>query len=193
MNPWQLAKWSLLTVVVLALGLGLARLFSGPEDTWVRDESGAWVAHGRPAGPPPAPEYRAPLAERALPWAILGVSALGLIGGALLSRRRPVSQAALARDVRFFGTVSVAAAALLSATAAGLVVTVLISAGHARTLSTGEGAITAIALACLAGLLAFLALVALQAYGVRRVLEANYELRRAAALLQDTVERLQGG
>ena len=54
MNAWGVTKWTLLVVAALALGLGLARTFSGPEDAWIRDEHGNWVEHGHPAGPRPA-------------------------------------------------------------------------------------------------------------------------------------------
>ena len=42
----------------------------------------------------------------------------------------------------------------------------------------------------LCGLTAFLALLAAQAYGAKKVLEAHYDLKRTTALLQDTLERL---
>ena len=54
MSFWHTAKWVGLVLVALVLALGLARTFSGSEDGWVRDESGQWVAHGKPGGPPPA-------------------------------------------------------------------------------------------------------------------------------------------
>ncbi len=41
------------------------------------------------------------------------------------------------------------------------------------------------------GLAAFLALVAANAHVAKKVLEAHYDLRRHAALMQDTVENLR--
>ncbi len=36
MSLWQAAKWAALVLVALALTLALARMFSGPEDAWVK-------------------------------------------------------------------------------------------------------------------------------------------------------------
>ena len=49
---------------------------------------------------------------------------------------------------------------------------------------------TLFALLASLGLAAFLGLSALAAYGTKRVLEAHYDLKRATALLQESLDRL---
>lgn len=46
-------------------------------------------------------------------------------------------------------------------------------------------------LAALLGLAGFLGLLGVDAHGTKKVLEAHYDLKRTAALLQDTVEQLR--
>jgi len=183
MNLWQAAKWAALVVLALGLTLGLAQLFSGPEDAWIRAPDGSWVAHGHPAGPPPPPDYRPPWAERVLPWLLLAAGAGGLAAAAFFSSRSPANRDTLGRSVRFHGAVSIIAGVLAAALALAL----------AASLASGLGAVFdepfAVVLALL-GLTGFLALLGAQAYGTKKVLEAHYDLKRTAALLQDTVERL---
>ncbi|MFC1551035.1 hypothetical protein ACFL6P_00585 [Candidatus Latescibacterota bacterium] len=64
---------------LLIITLGMARLFSGPEDTWIRNESGVWVRHGVPSGPPPQEGYTEPLHHILAPILILGTFPVFLI------------------------------------------------------------------------------------------------------------------
>ena len=185
MTFWHAVKWVGLVLVALVLAVGLARTFSGSEDGWVRDESGKWVAHGKPAGPPPAEDYRPPAAERVVPWVVLAAAAVGLGAALLLSGRAPASREGLERNLRFYGALSLVSGALAIATAAGLV-TALAGRFWAGPLSNQA----LFLILTVAGLAALLGLLALHAQGTKKVLEAHYDLKRTAALLQDTVERL---
>lgn len=185
MSFWHAAKWVGLVLVALVLAFGLARTFSGPEDGWVRDESGKWVAHGKPAGPPPAEDYRPPATERVVPWVVLAAAAVGLGAALLLSGRAPATREGLERNLRFYGALSLVSGALAIATAAGLVTTL---AGRFWAEPLSNQALFLIL--TVAGFAALLGLLALHAQGTKKVLEAHYDLKRTAALLQDTVERL---
>ena len=191
MNAWTVTKWALLVIAALGLAVGLARVFSGPEDAWVRDAQGNWVEHGHPAGPPPASDYRPPWTERVLPWVILGLAVAGLVGGALVSRRRPASREELSRDVRFWGTLSIATFVVGMLTLLGLVA--LVVAGTVLRLDRLSDLGMAIGVAALISLLGFLSLAGLQALGIKKLLEAHYDLKRATGLLQDTLERRRAG
>lgn len=189
MSFWHAAKWVGLVMVALVLAVGLARTLSGSEDGWVRDESGQWVAHGKPAGPPPAEDYRPPATERVVPWVVLAAAAVGLGAALLLSGRAPASREGIERNLRFFGAVSIISGALAAALALGLVA--ILAGGFCcgpvvEQLSNQS----LFLLLALAGLAAFLGVLALHAQGTKKVLEAHYDLKRTAALLQDTVERL---
>lgn len=189
MTFWHAAKWVGLVLVALVLAVGLARTFSGSEDGWVRDESGKWVAHGKPAGPPPAEDYRPPAAERVVPWVVLAAAAVGLGAALLLSGRAPASREGIERSLRFYGAVSIISGALAAALAFGLVA--ILAGGFCCGAGVERLSNQSLFLLLgLAGLAAFLGLLALHAHGTKKVLEAHYDLKRTAALLQDTVERL---
>ncbi|UCC67798.1 MAG: hypothetical protein JSV79_11880 [Armatimonadota bacterium] len=189
MSFWHVTKWVGLVIMVLVLAVTLARLFSGPEDAWVRDASGKWVAHGHPAGPPPAEDYRPPATERVLPLVVLVIAVAGLAAALLLSGRAPASREGLERNLRFYGALSLVSGALAVATAAALAATL------AQGFCCGPGAEplsnqSLFVILTAAGFAALLGLLALHAQVTKKVLEAHYDLKRTAALLQDTVERL---
>lgn len=193
MNAWRVTKWALLIIAVLTLALGLARLFSGPEDTWIKDEHGKWVAHGNPSGPPSAMAYEPTWPDRVLPWAILVVAGAGLAGGFLISKRGPSTRESLTRDVRFFGVVSALATVFALVIVIALFVTIIGSAKTGMARNWEETTVAVVFLLGMFGLSGFLALVGLLAHCVRKVLEAHYDLKRTAQLLQDAVEQLAAG
>ena len=173
MSFWHVTKWVGLVLLVLVLALGLASLFSGEE-------------HDQPAGPTSPGDY---VTRQIVPWVILAAAVAGLVAGRLLSARSRATREALGRDVRFFGTVSVTSTALAFAVALGLGVSVTSGACCGPITVSNE---TLFVLLALSGLMGVLAVLALLAHGTKKVLEAHYDLKRTAALLQDTVERLAG-
>lgn len=186
MRLWNAVRWFGLVLVVLVVAVGLARLFAG-EDTWVRDASGEWVAHGHPATLPPAAGAEQPAWQRALPWAVLGIAVVGLVVGMSLAKRSWASREGLDRNARFLGAASVALATLSAVLVLGLAMTLAAGACCGSMIVTNE---TLFALLASLGLAAFLGLSALAAYGTKRVLEAHYDLKRATALLQESLDRL---
>jgi len=188
MRFWQIARWSLLVLCALALTLLLARLFSGPEDTWVRDASGRWVAHGHPAGAPPAADVRQE-PEGVLPFLFIAVFLLALVAAAVLAPRSPASPDLINRSIRFLGATSVIAVVLAATLALGIVIIFAVEMRQSHGPEVVDLETVAVLLG-LAGLAAFLALLGAQVYGARKVLEAHYDLKRQMALLQDAVERL---
>lgn len=122
---WKKIRLPLTIFVLFAATLFMARLFSGPEDTWVRNDRGGWVRHGNPSAPMPAADFRPPVAERMLPWVFLGSFGVPLF---FLRRHRQVNRLmyeTAVRDIRFLGYLSTALTVfgVLSgfATAAGFV------------------------------------------------------------------------
>ena len=80
MKPRWIRFHLFLTVLFLIIiTLGMARLFSGPEDTWIRNETGVWVRHGAPAGPPPPDDYTEPVHRMLAPILILCTLPVSLI------------------------------------------------------------------------------------------------------------------
>ncbi len=182
MRLWRVARWVLLVVWALALTMFVAR---GPEDTWTRDSSGAWVAHGHPAGPPPPADYEPPLYERAVPVVVLAVMALGMVLAAFLTGRSPTGRHALDQKIRYYGAVSVIATALAVSLALALVVGAL---SELDSMLSDPGVVVL----CVVGAIVLLTVLSWHADGTRKLLEAHYDLKRATALLQETVERLAG-
>ncbi|OGC75345.1 MAG: hypothetical protein A2145_01605 [candidate division Zixibacteria bacterium RBG_16_40_9] len=54
-------KLILLFFIFAVLTWGLAILFSGPEDTWIRNQKGEWVKHGNPSTPRPSFDWKPPI------------------------------------------------------------------------------------------------------------------------------------
>ena len=100
---WMKLRLPLAVIALLVATVGLARLFSGPEDDWVRNDRGEWVAHGKPFGPPPSGEEHRPPMESVLPWAFFVAFAAPLF---FLRMHRPsnrLSYETALRDMRFLG------------------------------------------------------------------------------------------
>jgi hypothetical protein len=196
MKAWQVTRWTLLALFGLLVALGLARAFSGSEDTWIRDGSGRWVAHGHPSGPPPPASYQPPRHERVLPVLLMAAFAAGVAAAVLFSPRAPASVDNLNRNLRFWGAAGILASALAVILLLALTVTVAFEHGRlAAPAMPGPHLLSvfdqpAAVLFVLLGLAAFLGLLGATAYVIRKVLEAHYDLRRQAALLQDAVDRL---
>ena len=183
MNWWQAAKWAALVVLALAVTIGLARIFSGPEDTWIRGEGGQWVAHGHPGSPPPPPGYEPPASERVLPGLLLLAFVAGLLAAVFLSSRSPTTADDIGRNLRFLGAVSVLTTVL--AASLGLALGASIWSGLGVAFDE-----PAVVILVLLGLAAFLGLLGVNAHGTKKVLEAHYDLKRQAALLQEAVDSL---
>jgi hypothetical protein len=183
MRLWQIGRWVLLVLWFAAMSVLFARLFSGPEDTWIRDAGGRWVAHGHPAAPPPPLGYQAPVSERIVPVVLLGLFAAGLAAAVRLSGRSPAGANALSRSIRYFGALSMVSTIL----AIGVAV------GTASALLSSRGALLndpAVIVLCLIGTAMLLKLLSWYADNTKKVLEAHYDLKRQMAMLQEIVERL---
>ncbi|HUU53852.1 MAG TPA: hypothetical protein VMY87_02940 [Armatimonadota bacterium] len=183
MKVWQVARWVLFVVWALAVALFLVR---GPEDTWIRSADGGWVAHGRPAGPPPAADYEPPLAERILPAVVLAVLGGAAVTTVFFAGRSPADRDALRRSIRYFGAVSIFASAF--AVVLALVLIMGLSAELGAAFSD-----PGVVVLCLLGIAIMLKLLSWHADATKKLLEAHYDLKRMGQLLQETLERLATG
>lgn len=105
---WFRIRIPLAVLALLLVTLVMVRLFSGPEDTWIRDESGAWVKHGHPAGPPPPPGYREPITHMIVPLSFLVAFVLPLV---FIRRHKPHDRLnfdTANRDIKLLGYLSTA-------------------------------------------------------------------------------------
>ena len=105
---WQKIRMFLAIIAMLLLTLFMARLFSGPEDAWMKNDQGEWVKHGHPDGPPPSNDYQEPKIHGILPFVFLAgfVVPLIFIGSFKLQNRLTYDMSK--RDVKILGYLSFA-------------------------------------------------------------------------------------
>jgi len=183
---WMSLRLPLAILVLLVATIALVRLFSGPEDDWVRNDRGEWVAHGKPGGPPPSGEEERLPVERVLPWVFLVAFAAPLffLGMHRLSNRL-IYETAL-RDIRFLGYAgsSLVALGVLTVIGIGAVVIAADSDGPARTVDL-------FFLGLLAGWAGLCILLGAVMFVLKRTVNDHYQLERGRRELLETIERLR--
>jgi hypothetical protein len=100
---WMQFRMPLAVLAILVMTVGLARLFSGSEDDWIKNDRGEWVAHGKPSGPPPSGEEKKLPVERVLPWVFLVSFAAPLFFLGMYRHSNKLTYETSLRDMRFFG------------------------------------------------------------------------------------------
>jgi hypothetical protein len=100
---WQKIRTPLAILLLLMATVFMARLFSGPEDAWVRNGQGEWEAHGHPSAPMPDIDYHPPFMEQAFPWIFLAAFAVPLLLRGMHRIQNRLTFETAARDVRFYG------------------------------------------------------------------------------------------
>ena len=103
---WKKIRMPFAIVVLLIITLAMARLFSGPEDTWIKNEYGEWIKHGHPSGPPPTSDYQEPIYHKIVPliFLISFVVPLFFIGKHKPNNRLTFDN--ITRDIKFLGYLS---------------------------------------------------------------------------------------
>ncbi len=103
---WIRVRLPFAIVVLLVINLTMARLFSGPEDTWIKNDRGEWIKHGYPSGSPPPQDYQEPLSQTVIPFLFF----LPIIVPLFLIKRHTSHQNMdsfrIASDIRFYGYIS---------------------------------------------------------------------------------------
>ncbi|MFC1560857.1 hypothetical protein ACFL4V_00100 [Candidatus Latescibacterota bacterium] len=124
---WMRIRLPLAILVLLVITLAMARLFSGPEDTWIKNDRGEWVKHGYPSGPPPPEDYREPVYHLVIPLIFLFTFAVPLF---FLGKHKPHNRLnfdTAVRDIRFFGYLSTALFLFGILAIAGLTIEILLA------------------------------------------------------------------
>ena len=124
---WMRIRMPFVIVVLLVITLAMARLFSGPEDTWIKNDRGEWVKHGFPSGSPPPEDYREPVYHLVIPLVFLVTFAVPLF---FLGKHKPFNRLnfdTAARDIKFFGYLSTALFLFGILTIAGLSIEILLA------------------------------------------------------------------
>ncbi|MFC1614445.1 hypothetical protein ACFL5K_04035, partial [Gemmatimonadota bacterium] len=162
----------------------MARLFSGPEDTWIKNESGEWIKHGHPSGPPPTQNYQEPL--RVTPFAFMIAFAVPLF---FLSRHKLHNRLNFdnaSRDIKFFGYISTALIAFGIMTGTGLLIEVTFIEGN-----TGDlGGLEFLVLNALGGISGLCILLGFQFFVLKRNCNDHYQLEKSRRELMEMLENL---
>ncbi len=118
---WIKIRMPLAVMVLMVIMLAMARLFSGPEDTWIKNDSGEWIKHGYPSGSPPAEDYREPITHLIIPLTFLVAFAVPLFFTGFYKLHNRLNYETAKRDIKFFGYVSTVLFLFGILTALGLV------------------------------------------------------------------------
>ncbi|MFC1538175.1 hypothetical protein ACFL6H_02015 [Candidatus Latescibacterota bacterium] len=105
---WLKFRLPIVIFSLLVLTLAMARLFSGPEDTWVKNEQGEWVKHGYPSGPPPSEDYQEPKSRLIIPLGFLAGFLVPLIFIRFHKPKNNLTYEIISRDMKIMGYLSIA-------------------------------------------------------------------------------------
>ncbi len=105
---WLKLRLPLAIFSLLLLTLVMARLFSGPEDTWIKNDQGEWVKHGHPYGPPPPPDYQEPESHLIIPLMFLAGFVVPLFFIGFHKSHNRLTYEIVKRDLKIMGYLSIA-------------------------------------------------------------------------------------
>ena len=188
---WMRIRMPLAVITVLLITLAMARLFSGPEDTWTKNERGEWIKHGYPAGPAPTQEYQEPISRLIVPLGFLVSFAVPLF---LLGLHKPHNRLtfdAATRDLKFFGYLSTALVLFGILVGAGVMFEIALAfTGSEAAALHGRELLFLFSLMGFAGLCI---LVGIQFFALKRSCNDHYQLEKSYRELREVLEsRLHG-
>ncbi|MFC1489975.1 hypothetical protein ACFL6K_02070 [Candidatus Latescibacterota bacterium] len=86
----------------------MARLFSGPEDSWIKNDQGEWVQHGVTSGLPPSEDYQEPKSHLIIPLLFLIGFFAPLIFINFHKPKNNLTYEIIRRDMKVMGYLSIA-------------------------------------------------------------------------------------
>jgi len=186
---WHSIRIPLAVVLLAVASLGLVRIFSGPEDTWIKNERGEWVAHGRPAGPPPPENYREPLSRRTLPVAFLVAFAVPLFFYSGRKLRNRLTFDSASRDIRFYGYLGTALFLLGALTAVGLAAELFLNAPLPG--AEGPPPVALVFLTLVAGFAGLCLIAGCQMFLWQRNCNDHYQLEKNHQQILELLEKIR--
>lgn len=188
-NFWMKIRMPLAALLILGATLVMARLFSGPEDTWIKNDRGEWVMHGHPRGPMPAPDYRPPLMDTVMPWIFLASFTITLLFLGMHKHHNRLTFEKASRDIRFFGYLSSALVLFGLLVSVGLMVELGLGETEGESLPGKD----IFFIYLLAGYGALSILVGLLFFVLKRNTNDHYQLERSRREILEALEALQKG
>ena len=193
MRPlWMRFRIPLAILALFIIAFAMARIFSGPEDAWVKNERGEWVMHGHPAGPPPAEDYQEPFTHLIVPLAFLIAFAVPLFFIGKHKPRNRLNFDTAARDIKLYGYLSTALLPFGILILAGLTLEIVLAgdSGNAVTHAEVETLMFIGALLGFAGLCIFLSI---QFFLLKRNINDHYQLERSYREIMESLGKLSSG
>jgi len=175
---WIRIRIPLAVIVLLVITLALARLFSGPEDSWIKNEAGEWVKHGHPAGPAPAQDYREPVTHLVVPLVFLVSFAVPLFFFGKHKPRNRLNFDTATRDLRYYGYLGTALFLLGVLTVAGLTLELVLSGTGCGTGALAEGE-TLLIIGSLLGFAGLCIVIAVLLFMLKRIGNDHYRLEKS--------------
>jgi len=185
---WKRIRMPLAIVFLLIITLAMARLFSGPEDTWIKNEHGEWIKHGNPSAPPPAQDYREPIAYKIIPVIFFVTFALPifLIGKYKLQNRFNFDTAT--RDIKFLGYLSTALFLSGILIGFGLIIEIGLAENSTMSETVVQDFLFFISLEGLAGLCI---VIGIQFFMLKRNCNDHYQIERSRREIIEILENLR--
>ena len=182
---WMRIRMPCAIVTLLLLTLVLARLFSGPEDTWIKNDQGEWIKHGQPYGPPPDKDYKEPLTHIIIPVSFFVAFAVPLFFLRFHKLHNRLQHETATRDIKFLGYVSTAL--LLFGTLVG--VGLILEIGLSRTnTSSGQDFLTIISIISIEGFAGLCIVVGVLLFILKRICNDHYHLEKRHRELLEILE-----
>ena len=189
---WMRFRIPLAIIALFIIALAMARIFSGPEDTWVKNELGEWVMHGHPGGPPPAQDYQEPVTHIVFPFAFLIAFAVPLffIGKHKLHNRLSFDTAA--RDIKFYGYLSTALFLFGILIFAGLMLELVLggTGGGSGALEGEQLLLTGVFIISLAGFAGLCIVLAIAFFVLKRNANDHYRLEKSYREIVESLGKL---
>jgi hypothetical protein len=183
---WIRLRLPLAIFTVLIMTLALARLFSGPEDGWVRNEKGEWEMHGSPSEPSPATDYREPATNIILPVAFLLAFAAPLFMLNFFKSRNRLTFNAATTDQKLFGYIGASLVLFGAFTGLGLLAEMIFGFGN----SADQELVTMIVIIALTLFALSSLMLGVLFFALKRISSDHYQIMKTQRELAETITTL---
>ena len=190
---WLKIRLPFIIMCVLVMTIALARLFSGPEDTWIKNENGEWIKHGQPSGPPPSGDYQEPRMHLALPLIFLASFVVPVFFLRSHRMHNRLTYDLSKRDIKIMGYLSTALPLLGILIVTGLALELSLiqpesAAGNGFEVSIQETVFNIYIIFSLTGFSGLCILCGVLFYTLKRNCNDHYQLERSYRELIDTMQ-----
>ena len=186
---WIRFRIPLAIMALFVIALAMARIFSGPEDTWIKNERGEWVMHGHPGGPPPATDYQEPVTHLVVPLAFLIAFAAPLFFIGKYKPHNRLNFDTASRDIKLYGYLSTAFLLFGILTIAGLMLELAVNATSRRISALAEGDVLLFVVS-LAGFAALCIVLSIQFFTLKRNACDHYRLEKSYREIMESLGKL---